>query len=987
MSAGTRLSYGNVGRLVAAVGAAFAGAQIPGDPALGAALGTVAAGFLINRANAAEAEQEADIDASHNHHLQLALAGAFRLALDNLKDAHPGHEQIFGSWQKIIEAALDRSTNLLAFVIPAEFDPVLDVANPYVDQKGAYDEAEWQLRSWLAYQRAFERTGEYPTVPVEAPPELPSDLAQRFRVEFLPEVQKAFANLLTRNDGEYARRAFARRSLQELVAGQRKQTAILEKHSEILHRLDARLRLDLAPLRPPAPLDDTLGLAFLRAENRTIRLVGREQDLADLEVWLRSKADVSVCIVTGPAGAGKTRLAIQLLEQLEGSGWAAGFLRESEIAGAKERYWDRPTLAVVDYADSSVSAVKTWLEYLAERSFAQPLRILLLAREASPETGWLRLLLDRTSTGDRIAALLDPSSPRRVTPLTGVGLRRQILDASLKRLGARSTLPAPGTDNTFEQRLAESRWQEPLYLMMAALVAHQSGGLPEALSLSHTELAFRLADHELGRIRKFLPAGAPDESADLLVRLAGIVTACRSLERNDLIAIAGEEGDLMGVEFPGGARVAALRVADALNRDGKPAPIEPDIIGEAVLLRCFGGENAGEGTRALVRAARRGDHRYAGSVCFAITRTCQDFASERCQEPLDWVEEFIRTGASDDLGLLLQLEGQMPHDTLILRERAVRVDELLLERLTGLSRGELPGEAPETGSLQATLAMLANNLANRLSALGRREEALAQAEGAVRIFRQLAQQRALDGDSAAFLPDLAGSLNTLANMLSDVGRREEALAQVEEAVRICRQLEQQRPDTFLPDMAMSLHNLASRLSELGRWEEALAQAEEAVRIYRQLAQLRLDAFLPNLATALNNQANILGDLGRREEALAQAEEALRIYRHLTQQRPDAFLPDVAMSLGNLANRLSGLGRQEEALAHAEEAVRIRRYLAQQRPDAFLPDLAGSLNNLANMLSDLGRREEALAQGEESARIRRQLAQQRPTPSCRIWPGP
>ena len=59
-----------------------------------------------------------------------------------------------------------------------------------------------------------------------------------------------------------------------------------------------------------------------------------------------------------------------------------------------------------------------------------------------------------------------------------------------------------------------------------------------------------------------------------------------------------------------------------------------------------------------------------------------------------------------------------------------------------------------------------------------------------------------------------------------------------------------------------------RLSDLGRREEALAATQEAVDIYRRLAQTRPDAFLPDLAASLNNLGGHLSKLGRREEALA-----------------------------------------------------------------------------------------------------------------------
>ena len=75
---------------------------------------------------------------------------------------------------------------------------------------------------------------------------------------------------------------------------------------------------------------------------------------------------------------------------------------------------------------------------------------------------------------------------------------------------------------------------------------------------------------------------------------------------------------------------------------------------------------------------------------------------------------------------------------------------------------------------------------------------------------------------------------------------------------------------------MSLDNLGNRLSELGRREDALAAAQEATDIYRRFAAVRPDAFLPDLARSLNNLGNRLSKLGRREDALAAAQEATDI---------------------------------------------------------------------------------------------------------------
>ena len=67
--------------------------------------------------------------------------------------------------------------------------------------------------------------------------------------------------------------------------------------------------------------------------------------------------------------------------------------------------------------------------------------------------------------------------------------------------------------------------------------------------------------------------------------------------------------------------------------------------------------------------------------------------------------------------------------------------------------------------------------------------------------------------------------------MSDLGRREDALAAAREAVEIRRRLAADRPDAFLPDLAVSLNNLGNHLSELGRHEDALAAAREAVTLF------------------------------------------------------------------------------------------------------------------------------------------------------------
>jgi tetratricopeptide (TPR) repeat protein len=249
-------------------------------------------------------------------------------------------------------------------------------------------------------------------------------------------------------------------------------------------------------------------------------------------------------------------------------------------------------------------------------------------------------------------------------------------------------------------------------------------------------------------------------------------------------------------------------------------------------------------------------------------------------------------------------------------------------------------------------ARLLNNLANRLSDLGLRDEALVPAEGAVRLYRGLAA-----ANPRAFTPELAGSLSNLANRLSGLGRRDEALGVAEEAVGLRRQLVAANPQAFTPDLAMSLSNLANRLSGLGRHEEALAVAEEAVDLYRELTATNPRAFAAKLATSLNRLASVLLKLGRREEALGEAAEAVAINRDLATANPQTFTPQLATSLNNLASFLLKLGRREEAVGIAEEAVALRRQLAPPtlRPSPPTSPCPSTTSPTASQILAAGRR--------------------------------
>ncbi len=286
----------------------------------------------------------------------------------------------------------------------------------------------------------------------------------------------------------------------------------------------------------------------------------------------------------------------------------------------------------------------------------------------------------------------------------------------------------------------------------------------------------------------------------------------------------------------------------------------------------------------------------------------------------------------------------------------------------GITRFRALAEANPAAYLP-DLAGSLNDLAVRLAEAGQRDAALAPAREAVNLQRALAE-----ANPAAYLPNLAGFLNTLAVSLGEVGERDAALAPAQEAVTLRRALARANPAAYLPNLAASLNTLAIRLGEVGQHDAALAPAQEASDTYRALARANPAAYLPNLAASLNTHAIRLAAVGQRDSALAPAQEAVTLQRALARANPAAHFPDLATFLNTLANRLAEVGERDTALALAQEATDTYRTLAQATPAAYLPGLATSLNNLAMGLGEVGHHDAAVGAAHEAVTLQRTLAQ-------------
>lgn len=760
-----------------------------------------------------------------------------------------------------------------------------------------------------------------------------------------------------------------------------------------------------------APGDE---VQFLRTEWRATTLVGRDDDLAALARWRKSDPLVAVRCITGRAGSGKTRLAIEACEAAEKQRWTAGFVsgdelrRFDEAQNLGQRRSAENTLIVVDEAATSADILKKWFTALARRlppsSPPKKLRILLLERHADADSdyGWWAELkrsenMDHAGVGDLVGA----ERPMPLPVLAEVEDRRALFTEAMVLAAGFLDKPAlspaqPGEDQAFDHRLADDRLEnEPLFLMMAGIVAVDRGA-PAALALGRVELAEKMADSERFRLACLGASRGLPPDGDLIAHLAACVTLQRGCGLIAAKALAKEEMAALGFSSPlSGDRLVDL-LAEALpgQAGSEIDRVRPDVIGEALLVREVTGRLRARDPDEAMAIVERAFRRDETNVLETLVLAAQDLAGGAKDHPtVRWLTELANR--STDTSALLRIANAIPSNTLALRELGVlvcgRIVDFLREetgernvpllalvltslgaRLSELRRDKAALDAAQEavqlrrtlaaarpGVFDPGLATSLGSLAISLGRLGQHDAALAAAHEAAKLYDTLAAAQ-----PDVFNPDLAAALSIFATCLSAVGEHDSALATMLVSVDLRRTLAAKRPDIFRPDLAMSLHNLAYALSNLGRNKKALRAAQEAVGLFRTLAAERSDAFNSSLATCLQGLAGRLGATDE-DAALAVAQEGVALHRALADARPDAFNPDLAGSLNNLASHLLAANRSEAALAVAREATKLYRGLADAQPDAFNPDFAGSLSSLAVHLSVSGDNEAALAAAEEA----------------------
>ncbi|MFE7542941.1 tetratricopeptide repeat protein [Streptomyces platensis] len=737
---------------------------------------------------------------------------------------------------------------------------------------------------------------------------------------------------------------------------------------------------------------------LLQARYALIDFAGRQTELHDLAAWRDTNDPVSVLLLHGPGGQGKTRLTMQFAQASQDLGWQALQARHATDPQAGPAH--RPgklgdgagVLMVVDYAERWPTADLMELCADASSQGGRRARVLLVARPAGVWWQTLSNDLDRMDIETAELALRALADDPDVSPEALFATARDRFAAALDIPDVCDLEPPPAV-------LENPEFRQVLAVHMAALAvvdAHyhsrrDDDGTPTAALGSLAEVSAYLLARERAQWEKLHANGHIRITADALGHT--VYTA----------ALIGEQPYGHGLEAIARISIGSTEPGDRILKDHATPYPSPPTNGNTVLERLFP-DRLAEDFLALTLPGHT-VYAYAPDP-WSTEAPRRLLATPSTSSPETSAESLGPVWTRTALTALIATASRWPHvmtqqlTPLLTTHPQLAVQAggaalAALANLPGLSpevlkaiepylpEGQHADLAPGSAAIAYRLAhhrladtqnplahaRVRDHLAARLYDAGLRDEAVTAAQDALRAWRYLAK-----ADLAAYQPNLGEALIHLGVYLSSVGRREEALASAQGAVAIYRRLATAEPAAHESTLAAGLSSLANCLWEVGRKEDALDPALEASVLWKRLAEANPAAYEPNLAMAWTNLGTFLARAGLRDEALISAHEAVNLYRRLAKANPAAYETDLAAALNNLGILLRPAG--QEALMPAYEAVDLYRLLAEANPAAYEPNLAAALSNLGNCLSDAGRKE-TLAVAQEAVDLYRRLAKANP----------
>lgn len=759
--------------------------------------------------------------------------------------------------------------------------------------------------------------------------------------------------------------------------GRTRMLALFEQLSRNVATISASI-----PLMPIEPVPVTPSIAsLLRPETRVVPFIGRTDELNTLEEW-RDRADdgVSVAIIAGEGGTGKTRLGIEFVDRSLIQGWTAGFLSprwgdmepEQLAAGTTDR------VLVIDYAEANRNAVTALLDAaLAQPTGGGRLRLLLLVRQRPMGVlrDWQSIFRSAQSSSGRLDEILDLSpvielTARMLTDGERADLTTVAATAFADRLSAAGHDPTP---RPFDLDGTSDR-DEPLTHLADVLLR----------VLGENEIDDALAG-VLRHEHRYWQRTLPDDSSVMIDQVVTVTVLAGLPPINRLAELLTVVPDLADAPARERNRLAewchqlaignSLLQPDRLAERHAIATLDhsPGLLDD--LLSRVETEELTQLVRVLSRAAKH--HGLSSDTESAVIAQLPSWSGRSILQPqllfplISLIAQLSESGGrqvsravvSETLTAAVGVKtAETDASTVAAFAALIEVSRKLLgddHPDTRLAVENLADYLWDTRRYADSLELYGQNVESYRGSLGdhhpdtvrlvhdyaaRLYEVARFSEALPLVGEVLEDHRSSYGDHAL---ESLKALNDVANCLLGLGRAAEALPLYEECLSGCSTaLGEKHPQTL-----WAVNNLASCLMELGRVGEALPLFEG------NLASCRAAMGNEHPITLFGASflAECLHKSGRYDDSLPLYEECFAGRRGVLGENHR----DTLKAMMDLANCLLMLGRADEALPLLEENLDSRRKVM----GGDHPDTLQAVNTLAKCLFELGRAERALRLSE------------------------
>jgi hypothetical protein len=308
---------------------------------------------------------------------------------------------------------------------------------------------------------------------------------------------------------------------------------------------------------------------------------GRQDELAALEAWCAQASPLSVALVWGAGGMGKTRLAAELCHRLRAAGMVAGFCPPgADVRAIAEVAAAQTMVLVIDEAHTMPGAVAEVLLAHAQRAAGGPVRVVLLARNDGD--WWRQTIPDAVAHSPVASAALEAAVKLPLGPLA-TDRGEAFLEAARAfraRLSPGATEPDPDVPDP-----SGPAYDRILFVHLAAHRAVEGDGDAHAGPE-------KLLDWALERERRYWRATAAATEprvpvgGAVLERAVAVATLTVAGSEDEAAAALGAIPDLAGE--PGSQRAVARWLRDLYPRPegvGWLSGLVPDELGDALVAR------------------------------------------------------------------------------------------------------------------------------------------------------------------------------------------------------------------------------------------------------------------------------------------------------------------------------------------------------------------------------------------------------------------